>query len=149
MSISDADNYRLDPNRFLGNKYSSYKQRVLAYSVSDPSGFLKLRENVINAIKTETVHQFYSNIFTLLSEGKTCDAYGNATGSSIVELPGVSEENRAVSYPSQEINKLALSIASTVDEFLDKICNIILPDEYLDNVRNAFITKSKANIISG
>jgi hypothetical protein len=149
MSISDSEAYKLDVNNFLGNKYSAYKQRVLQFSIANPSEFLALREDVIAIVKTRVVENFYSQIFSLLGTGKVCDSDGNPTGNSIINLPGVSEENKSVSYPKQEINNLAISIASTIDDFLDKICNILIPTDYLENVKNSFITKSKAAIVNG
>jgi hypothetical protein len=145
MSISDSESYKLDVNNFLGNKYSSYKNTVLQHSIADPSGFLKMREEVIDKIKTSVVSHFYENIFSILSMGQLANSRGEPDGSSLVTINNVGQK---VSYPKQEINNLAVSIASTIDDFLDKICDIVIPTDYIENVKNSFITKSKAAIIS-
>jgi hypothetical protein len=105
-----------------------------------------MRASISASIKTAVIKDMYHQIFCILTEGQRANSSGKPDGVPLITMDVGNAENKKVKYPTQKINELALSLAKSVDEFLSDIVDIVCPAEYLDVVKESFITKSKANL---
>lgn len=114
--------FQVNPNNYLSQEYNDHCSKVYSLALSDPKKFYDARANVTKNLKRDIVKKFYENIFSVLSTGKTSD--GSSVYGSIL-----SPTDYPVQYPTQKINEIALSFASTIDKMLDEITTTILPDK--------------------
>ena len=119
MSTSNGfAQFKISPNEFLGNDYSTYRQNAFGLSVGSPAVYMELRKSVIENLKKKAIGNLYETIYNAMSAGT--DAGGDDLG---VLAAGLG----APKIPPNEINNLALSCAKTLSEYLDQVCEKLLP----------------------
>ena len=101
--------------------YSTHVANIRALALSKPADYFKLRQEVSKKVKEDAVGQLYVPIFNLLSTGAALD--GNPIG-----MLGTS--NYRPGYPSQKISDFALQVASDLTDHLDRVIDIILPNNF-------------------
>ena len=95
-----------------------------------------MRAQVIKSVKSEAVKNLYKSIFAILAKGTTVN--GDAIGNEIL-----AEGN----LPSQKINDFTIEVAATLGETLNKVIDIILPDDF-DKIASAKLSiQGKASAI--
>ena len=124
MSTVSTDNFKTDPNNYLGSEYNNHLAAMYALALSSPKEFYSARANASNALKTKIIKEFYDTIYLALSEAKTSAGliYGGAISG------GRLEERFGCKYPKQKINEKALSFVSTLNDMMDEIIEIIMPN---------------------
>ena len=133
MSTYNPEKFKMNANDYLSNYYNDHKSRMISLALSNPTLFYDVKSNVISILKRDLVEKFYDTIFEVLSKGtvNTIDIYKGLI--SISKYP--------IKYPSHLINEKALSFASSIDEMLDDIVNIIMPEKI-----DAIVTNTLAKV---
>lgn len=115
------ENFRIDPNQYLGHDYEDYLNQIKAMSLVDPKGYINLRNDVARKLKRDAVKNLYNTMFDVLQKGVD----GNNRPLFIVE-------NKAIvpRYMLGQTNEFVLSASETMDNFLKELLQIVLPREY-------------------
>ena len=117
-----ADRFQFEPDDYLGLKYEEYKNDMYALAISFPREYFKLRKNVLKSVKTQAIGDIYTTFYNVLSQGT------DKEGVNIINPRG--ETDLSPGYPKQEVSKIALKAARTLDSILDEVIGIILPLNY-------------------
>ena len=133
-----AERFQIETDDYLGFKYEEYKNDLYAMALSKPSEYFTLRKKVLQKVKTEAIGDIYKSFFNILSKGT------DKAGVQIIIIDGVGPT--APSYPQQEVSKIALKAARTLDEILEQVIDIILPANFKDLANSRAVQKSDQNI---
>jgi hypothetical protein len=128
---ANQDNFRVDPNNYLGHQYESYLSKMYTLALSRPTDYLALRETVREKVKRAAVETIYKEYYSILTQGKL------ASGASVY---GSTQYTPA--YPQQKVNDFCLSAAASLNEILDDLCEIIIPDK-MNEIMGDKIGKAK------
>ena len=118
MSDKTVDNFKVDPSNYLGHNYDAYLAKMYTLALSKPTEYLKIRETVKERVKKAAVTSIYTEYYSILTNGKT---------SNNVSIYGP-DYNFKPDYPQQEVNDFCLGAAKSLNEILNKLCDIIIPD---------------------
>ena len=124
--MSSNNKFLLDTDDVLGFAFQEYLSSIRGLAISSPSEYYKLRAVLMKTIKRDAVGALYKTIFNALSLG--ADANGNA-----ISAGGSTALGRAPlvpQFPSQKVNDLAIRVASVLGEELNKVVDILMPDEF-------------------
>lgn len=133
-----TDRFAVTPSNYLGFEYEEYKNDLYALALSKPSEYFKLRKEVVKSVKTDAVGDIYKTFTRILSEGQ------NATGNrDIIVENGNTHRPK---YPAQEISKIALKAARTLDDILEDVIDIILPNDFKQLANQRAVKISNENI---
>ena len=127
--MSNPQSFEISQANYLGTEYKAYINYMRTMSISKPTDYTILREEVIKKLKKEILDNVYKQYYTLLTSG---DGYG---------LP------RKPSYPNQMASSFALSATETINEILDKCLDIVLPAEQEDFARIQQRAKAKVESV--
>ena len=130
--------FEITPDDYLGFKYEEYKNDLYAMALSKPSEYFNLRKKVLQKVKTEAIGDIYKSFFNILSKGT------DKAGTQVIVIDGVGAV--APSYPQQEVSKIALKAARTLDEILEEVIDIIMPANFKDLANSRAVQKSDQNI---
>ena len=130
LLLEKATEIRSSPCDILSLDYNRFKQNMYALSLSNPSEYFKMREKISEALTEDIVTSLYNKIYQLLREGKIADK--TVTGGLFV------------GYPSNKVNSMALSIASSMEVFLNDCIEIVLPANYLELSAKKMIQQTNA-----
>ena len=123
-----SDNkFQLDTDDVLGFGYQEYLSSVRGLAISNPGEYYKLRSELMKTIKRDAVGALYKSIFNALSLGK------DVNGRTIQSPDGSTVLGRAPfvpQFPSQKTNDVAIRIASVLGEELNKVVDLLMPDEF-------------------
>ena len=125
--MSSSNKFELNTDDVLGYAFQEYISSIRGLAISNPKEYYALRSEVMRTIKRQAVGNLYKSIFNALSLG--CDVNGQtiqAPNGSITLGRGV----YIPQYPSQKVNDMAIRIASVLGEELNKIIDLLLPDEF-------------------
>ena len=111
--------FKVSPNNFLGHDYEDFLSKMYALALSKPNDYFLLRAEVVQKVKRAAVGKLYDTFFNALTEGN--DERGNTL------FPGLNSIKPK--YPEQKVNDFCLSAAATLDEILNDLVNIIMPDK--------------------
>ena len=128
--LEKATEIKSSPNDILGLDYGRYKQAMYSNSLSHPSDYFKMREKISELLTEDIITSLYNKIYQLLREGKIADK--TVTGGLYV------------GYPSNKVNSMALSIASSMEQFLNQCIEIVLPANYLELSASKMIAQTNA-----
>ena len=109
------------PSDYLGFKYEEYKNDLYALALAKPSDYFKLRKVVIDKVKTQAIGNIYKSFFNILSKGT------DVLDAQVIFIDTVAT---APSYPAQEVSKMALKAARTLDDILNEVIEVILPSDF-------------------
>ena len=129
--------FEITPDDYLGFKYEEYKNDLYAMALSKPSEYFQLRKTVLQKVKTDAIGDIYKTFFNILSKG---------TDKSNTQIVKIDNQAVAPSYPQQEVSKIALKAARTLDEILEQVIDIILPANFKDLANSRAVQKSDQNI---
>ena len=132
-----TDRFAVTPSNYLGFEYEEYKNDLYALALSKPSEYFKLRKEVVKAVKTDAVGNIYDTFTKVLSEGKKLN------GQDIIVENGNTHRPK---YPSQEISKISLKAARTLDDILEDVIDIILPNDFKQLANQRTVKISNENI---
>ena len=133
-----TDRFAVTPSNYLGFEYEEYKNDLYALALSKPSEYFRLRKEVVKSVKTDAIGNIYKTFTKILSEGQSL---GGAN--MIVEIGGTVHQPK---YPDQEISKIALKAARTLDDILEDVIDIILPNDFKQLANQRAVKTSNENI---
>ena len=116
--MATPSSFKVDPNNFLGHNYEDFLSQMYALALSKPNDYFELRRRIIEKVKRDAIGKLYDNFYSVLTEGTSGGASLFATQGSIKPK-----------YPEQKVNDFCLSAAATLDEILNDLVNIIIPDK--------------------
>ena len=114
-------NFKLDTDDVLGFKYEAYVAQVRGLALSQPASYFELRREVMKTVRAQAVGDLYKTFFNVLHDGRSL------TGATIGKL---GSGDYIPCYPQQKINDLAISAANDMAGWIDKVVDIILPDDF-------------------
>jgi hypothetical protein len=123
-----SNDFKIDTGDYLGIKYESFKDEMLALALAEPSEYFKLRKSVLATVKQQAVEDQFRIYYNLLTAGK--DKENNDI---IPRDAGVREETArkfAPNYPKQLTSQFALGAAKTIDKIAEEAVEILLPKDY-------------------
>ena len=123
-----TNDFKIDTGDYLGIKYESFKDEMLALALAEPSEYFRLRKVVLQKVKQQAVEDQFRIYYNLLTAGK--DKGG---GDIIPRDAGLSEETArkfAPNYPKQLTSQFALGAAKTIDKIAEEAVEILLPKDY-------------------
>ena len=129
--------FKVDTSDYLGFKYEEYKNDLYALALAKPADYFKLRKAVLEKVKTEAIGDIYKSFYNVLSQGQ------DKNGAQIIRIDGVDSKP---SYPAQEVSKIALKAARTLDDILNEVIEVILPADFKQLANARAIKKSEQNI---
>ena len=129
--------FAVTPSNYLGFEYEEYKNDLYSLALSKPSEYFKLRKAVVKSVKTDAVGDIYDTFTKILSEGKSND------GTDIIIENGNTHRPK---FPAQEISKIALKAARTLDDILEDVIDIILPSDFKQLANQRAVKQSNENI---
>ena len=138
IDVADSKFY-ININNELGLNYKRVKGSLLALSLSKPSNYYDLRNDIINKITEQSVQDTYTRFWNILRNGRI--------GGD--QCRYVDEQGRATAFvpqlPEHLINEFATKCARTIEEMCEECVDLILPDDYLklSQNRQKDILKSK------
>ena len=121
-----VNKFELDTDDVLGFAFQEYLSSIRGLAISSPAEYYKLRAQLMKTIKRDAVGALYKSIFNALSLG--CDVNGNP-----ISAGGSTSLGRGTlvpQFPSQKVNDLAIRVASVLGEELNKVVDILMPDEF-------------------
>ena len=146
--MAGTNNFNIDTGDYLGIKYESFKDEMLALALSEPSEYFKLRKAVLQRVKQQAVEDQFKIYYNLLTAGTTKNGRDIlATGGD----PGVSADTAAKfvpNYPKQLTSQFALGAAKTIDKIAEEAVEILLPKDYKSISQDRFskIAEGKMSI---
>lgn len=143
-NVNDNQSFRVDPNVYLGHKYNSYKDKLFAFSVAQPSNYLKLREQITTALKTDLIDVVYKLVFNALTQG-TIVTNGNTQ--FLVSGNGL-DGSLAPNFPPQKVGEIALSASATFDKLMDEVVELIIPISFNKVVEKSLDLGARASIVN-
>ena len=123
-----TNDFKIDTGDYLGIKYESFKDEMLALALAEPSEYFKLRKAVLQTVKQQAVEDQFKIYYNLLTAGKD-----KAGGDILREGAGVREDTArkfAPNYPKQLTSQFALGAAKTIDKIAEEAVEILLPKDY-------------------
>ena len=120
LTIAEIENSRLtdkldDPLDYLSVNYQAYCNKIYALSITEPSKYYALRNDLTIALNKEILQKLHGTIFDLLRYGQ------------IGTKPYT--EKYKPSYPCEKVNKICMDISVLIKQELDKITSLLLPPD--------------------
>ena len=133
-----SNRFELDTNDVLGLNYSAYVDNMRALALTKPGDYFTLRQQVQKKVKEDAVAQVYKTVFNILTLGANLKNQPIGLLGEAPYIPG---------YPSQKVNDIAIQGARIMAEYLDSVCNIILPGDFTTLASSKMSLKGRANVI--
>ena len=121
-----------DPLDYLSFNYQVYCNNIYSISITEPSKYYMLRNNLSLALNTNILQGIYSTIFHLLRYGQI--------GTNMYT------EGHKPGYPCEKVNKICMDISVLIKQELDKITALLLPPDN-NNLANSSLSKHLASLI--
>ena len=137
MTDFKGSNFKVDTSDYLGFKYEQYRDDLYALALAKPSEYFKLRKVVIDKVKTQAIGNIYKSFYNILSQG---------TDAGDQPIIIIDEKPVAPSFPAQEVSKMALKAARTLDDILNEVINVILPSDFKQLANSRAVQKSEQKI---
>ena len=132
------DRFRINTDDYLSFNYEAYRNNLYALALTKPSEYFELRSKVLQGVKQRAVGNIYNTFYDVLSKGEI--------GEDSSLLGRI--RDGGPSYPQQEVTKISLKAARTMDDILNEVIEIILPQDYKSLANLSMITKTKADAIN-
>ena len=137
----EKSNIISDPNDVLGLQYTKYKSSLYSESLSKPSSYFKLKQDLEDKLKENLVSNIYKVVYDLLR-------YGVIGGDHVCGFSDQAQNNpRIPGVPSSKVNELSLSITATMNDFIDSVISLLMPPSFLQLAENKLTIKSEASVL--
>ena len=134
-----TNKFELDTDDVLGFAYSEYISNMRGMAIAQPAKYFQLRSDVMKTVKRDAVGSLYKSIFNILSKGT------DLKGASIGAL---GDDPRYIPhYPSQKINDFAIEVAASLADSLNKVVDILMPDDFEKLASQKLLIKGKSSAI--
>ena len=146
-------NMKLSPEIISGISYKKYRNNLYSIALGTPSRYYKIREKVLESLETDLIKLIYTIWFNALTESK--DASGNpiAVSSAEFRLSGITPDGALVlppaHYMTHKINELALAAVSDMEIHLQKLCDLLVPQDFNSIASSNLKLTGKASAIDG
>ena len=136
--MAESDKFFLDVTQTLGIEFDFFVNKLRALALAKPSEYFELKEAVTKSVKADAIRNLYKTLFNVLSLGV------NHEGNPIHKLgtPGF-----APHYPSQLINSICLAASSDLNDHLNKVLTILLPDDLATLADKKIEIKGRGSIV--
>ena len=136
--------FKIDTTNYLGLDHNRHKNNLLQIALTNASEYFKMRENVIQNVKTDAIKNMYEVFYKVMSEGKLIAGSNAATHPD--NVPNVGDINKVFkpSFPSQEITEFALGASKTLDAICEECIKLIFPDDYRKLAEARIMRKGEA-----
>ncbi len=118
--MSDLSRYQIDTNDYLAYNYALYKSKMYTYAISKPTAYGEMREYAVRKIKYEAVERMFKTVYSVLNQGTV------EGGEGVIKIDGTAIKP---CYPQQLVSKIALNLSMLLDEELNKVLDIVLPED--------------------
>ena len=130
-----------DPNDVLGLQYTKYKSSLYSESLSKPSSYFKLKQELEDKLKENLVSNIYKVVYELLR-------YGVIAGDHVCGYSDEARNNfRIPGVPSSKVNELSLSITATMNDFIDSVISLLMPPSFLQLAESKLTIKSESSVL--
>ena len=131
----DKNAVKRDVQDILGVQFNTYKSKVYAKSITNPSAYFEARDKMETLLKKTMVTAIYDTIYNLLRYGIILD------GTTEV---AVCIDNLQPMYPSNLVNDEALKVSAMMNTIIDDIISIIHPSDYESIAADKMKIKARA-----
>jgi hypothetical protein len=139
-----ANTFEIDTGDYLGIKYESFKDDMLALALAEPSEYFKLRKVVLEKVKQDAVEDQFKIYYNLLTLGKKKGGGDLIIGD--VGLKGTTVAKFVPNYPKQLTSQFALGAAKTIDRIAEEAVEILLPKDYKSISQDRFSKIAEGNM---
>ena len=122
-NLPDVENWRIDPNQYLGHDFEDFQNIVQAFSLTSPKGYLLMKNDVAKRLKRDAIRNLYNTMFSVFQKGI------DGNGRPLFVIDG---EVRQPRYPLGHTNEFVLSASETMDSILAKMLEILMPRRYTE-----------------
>ena len=122
-TLPDIENWRIDPNQYLGHDFEDFQNILQAYSLTSPKGYLMMKSEVSKKLKRDAIRNLYNTMFTVFQKGL------DSNGRPLFVIDG---QVQAPKYPLGHTNEFVLSASETMDSILAKMLEILMPRRYTE-----------------
>ena len=136
---SSANKFYVDVNNVLGFEYQSYISTITALALSKPDEYYKMRAETLAKVRNGIIQKIYATIFNVLHLGKDGDNNAIGTLGKGAYIPH---------YPGPKINDLTISLTSELSDNLEKVIDIILPQEFITLANKSLTLKGRASLVT-
>ena len=141
MSNITDSKFFLDTDDVLAFAYQSYVSSIRGLSLAKPSEYYQMRAAVSKSVKSEAVKNLYTTIFQILKSGRKFD------GGTIPNAFSFGTGDLVPNYPSHLINDFSIQISKILGEALNKVIDILLPDDFTKLASEKLSIAGKASSI--
>ena len=131
--MSEA-NMKLTPEIITGLEYKKFKSQMYSLALGTPSRYYILREKVLESIETDLVKLIYNTFYMALTEGKTASGAEITVSTAELTTAGITPTTpiklKMPHYPTHLINNLSLDAVADMETHLQKIVDIIVPQDF-------------------
>ena len=145
-SKRQTTNFKIDTADYLGMKHEAYKTKLFQLAIVSPKDYFKIREQVLEKVKTQAVETQYEVYYNLLTMGEDPDGIPYVSGSG--DTPGVGSL-RDYFYPSvplQECNQFALKASKTIDAICEEAVEMLIPMNYKEIAEKRLAKRTEGNL---
>ena len=104
-----------DPLDYLSVNYQAYCNKIYSISITEPTKYYKLRNDLTLALNTEILQNIHSTIFDLLRYGQ-------------IKTISFTDKYQPL-FPCEKVNKICMDISVLIKQELDKITCLLLPPD--------------------
>ena len=122
-----------DPLDYLSLNYQAYTNKIYSLSITEPSKYYKLRNDLSLALNTEVLQTLHSTIFDLLRYGQIGEK--------------MYTDGYKPSFPCEKVNKICMDISVLIKQELDKITSLLLPPDNTNLANSSLRSKNLSSMI--
>ena len=124
--------HKVDVNNYLGNQYNQFKNDLYRLALTNPERYFDLRKNLLKKVEYDAIGGLYDSFYNALIYGKAMDGtplfpIGAPSGGILGSGAGA---NVPPSYPEQKTNQFCLDAASTLQEIVNDLVEMLMPIDY-------------------
>ena len=114
-----SSSFKVSVTNYLGHDHEDYLSKIYAFALSNPTQYFEMRAKVVKIVKRDAIGALYDTFYNVLTEGK----------SGTTDLFVISGTAQQPKYPEQKVNDFCLSASATLDEILNDLCDIVIPNK--------------------
>ena len=132
MSNPALGTHKVDVNNYLGNQYNQFKNDLYRLALTNPERYFEIRKNLLKKVEYDAIGNLYDSFYNALIYGKAMDGtalfpIGQTSGGLLSSGTSV---NVAPSLPEQRVNQFTLDAASTLQEIVNELVEMLMPIDY-------------------
>ena len=120
------------PEDYLGVSYELYCNEIYSLSISQPTEYYKMRNELLTELNKKLLTDTHNTIFDILRYGR---------------IDGKLMTKHTPNYPVEICNKISMDIAKAYQNEVKKIIKILLPPDNESLAKSSMSTKILANSI--